>query len=184
MGHVSYSEQIEATPEQVWAVISDATRLPEWAYKDGRFPYPVEGKYGSDQKEGVGTIWVGVSGDGQEATQKLTAWDPPKTLSYELQEMENAALQMAQANTFDLEPADNGTKITWSVDWELTGGFSLSSLLVRFTGNGAFEEMIAGSLENLKALIENAPAEQIDAPAEEESEVANAPTTDETTPEA
>ena len=170
MGHVSYSELIEATPEQVWAVISDATRLPEWAYKDGRFPYPVEGKYGSDQKEGIGTIWIGVSGDGQEATQKLTAWEPPKTLSYELQEMENAALQMAQSNTFDLEPADNGTKITWSVDWELTGGFSLSSLLVRFTGNGAFEEMIAGSLENLKELIENAPAEQVDTPAPAEQE--------------
>ena len=76
-------------------------RLPEWAYQDGRFPYPVEGKYGSDQKEGVGTIWIGVSGDGQEATQKITAWEPPKTLSYELQEMENAALQMAQSNTFD-----------------------------------------------------------------------------------
>jgi hypothetical protein len=27
-------------------------------------------------------------------------------------------------------------------------------LLIWFTGNGAFEEMIAGSLENLKALIE------------------------------
>ena len=170
MGHVSYSEQIEATPEQVWAVISDATRLPEWAYKDGRFPYPVESKYGSDQKEGVGTIWIGVSGDGQEATQKLTAWEPPKTLSYELQEMENAALQMAQSNTFELEPVDDGTKITWSVDWELTGGFSLSSLLVRFTGNGAFEEMIAGSLENLKDLIENAPAKQVEAPSSEEEE--------------
>ena len=186
MGHISYSEQIEATPEQVWAVISNATRLPEWAYKDGRFPYPVEGKYGSDQTEGVGAIWIGVSADGQEATQRLTAWEPPKTLSYELQAMENAALQMAQSNTFDLEPVDNGTKITWSVDWELTGGFSLSTLLVRFTGNGAFEEMIAGSLENLKALIESAPAEQIDtpAPAIEETEATNAPASGEAESEA
>ena len=79
---------------------------------------------------------------------------------------------------------DNGTKITWSVDWELTGGFSLSSLLVRFTGNGAFEEMIAGSLENLKDLIENALAEQVDTPAEAQPEATDAPATDETEPEA
>ena len=61
---------------------------------------------------------------------------------------------MAQTNTFDLAAEGNDTLITWTVDWQLTGGFSLSSLLIRFSGNGAFEEMIAGSLENLKRLVE------------------------------
>lgn len=154
MGHVSYSEEIKATPEQVWAILSDVTRLPDWAYKDGRFPYPVEGKYGSDQQEGTNTIWIGVSADGQVARQKIVAWDPAKKLAYELQETENAPLEMAQTNIFSLEPAGQNTKISWNVDWELTGGFSLSSLLIRFTANGAFEEMMAGSLENLKHLVE------------------------------
>ena len=101
---VVHSQQINATPEQVWAVLSDVTRLPDWAYKDGRFPYPVEGKYGSDQTEGEGTVWIGVSADGQVATQKITAWNAPHKLAYELQETENAPLQMAQTNTFELEP--------------------------------------------------------------------------------
>lgn len=154
MGHVSYSEEINATPEQVWAIISNVTRLPDWAYKERGQNYPVEGKYGSDQREGVGTIWVGVSADGQTATQKITAWEAPTSLAYQLEGMENAALKMSQTSTFTLEPADNGTKITWAVDWELGGGFSLNKLLIWFTGNAAFEEMIAGSLENLKALVE------------------------------
>jgi uncharacterized protein YndB with AHSA1/START domain len=154
MGHVQYSEQIKATPEKIWAVIADVVRLPEWAYKKGRFPYPVEGKYGSDQKEGVGVIWIGVATDGQVARQTITAWEPPRKLVYELQEMEHAPLQMSQTNTLDLEPVGEMTKVTWSVDWKLTSGFSLNSLLIWFTGNGAFEEMIAGSLENLKELIE------------------------------
>ena len=155
---VTYSQHIAATPEQVWAILAAVTRLPDWAYKEGRFPYPVEGKYGSDQQEGPGAIWIGLSADGQVATQKITAWEPAKHLSYELQETENAPLQMAQANTFNLEATGDGTKVTWVVDWALTGGFSLSKLLVRFTAGGAFEEMMAGSLEILKRLVEQETA--------------------------
>jgi len=153
MGQVSYSQEIKAQPEQVWAIISDVTRLPDWAYTEGRFPYPVEGNYGSEQTEGVGTVWIGKSADGQIATQKITAWEPTKKLAYELQATENAPLKMSQANSFELEPTTTGTKITWQVDWELTGGFSLSSLIVKFTANGSFEEMMAGSLERLQMLI-------------------------------
>lgn len=154
MGQVTFSEYIKATPEQIWTVLSDATRLPDWAYAEGRFPHTVEGKYGSDQKEGPGTVWIGVSEDGQIAKQQITVWEPEKKLAYELQELDNAPLQMAQTSTFELEPENSRTKVTWLVDWELTGGFSLSGLLIRFTGNGAFEEMMAGSLEKLKQLVE------------------------------
>ncbi|MFN8458129.1 MAG: SRPBCC family protein [Anaerolineae bacterium] len=154
MGRVTYAEEIKATPEQVWTILSDATRLPEWAFTEGRFPYPVEGRYGSEQREGVGAIWIGVSGDGQVATQKVTVWEPSHRLAYELQQMENAALQMAQVNTFDLQPTDHGTRVIWTVDWKLIGGWSLNAILIRLTGNGVFEEMIAGSLENLKKVVE------------------------------
>lgn len=156
---VTYTETITASPQQIWKIIADVTRLPEWAYKEGRFPYPVEGKHGSDQTEGEGTIWVGVAADGQIATQKITAWQPPHKLAYELQESEHAPLQMAQTNSFELEPSGETTQVTWTVDWELTGGFSLSSLLARFTAGGAFEEMMAGSLENLKQLVESEAAD-------------------------
>jgi uncharacterized protein YndB with AHSA1/START domain len=152
---VAFSQEIEASPETIWRVLADATRLPDWAFTEGRFPYPVEGKYGSDQTEGVGAIWIGVAADGQIATQEVTTWQPASTLTLELQETANAPLQMAQTNNFSLEPVDDNTRVTWTVDWELTGGFSISSLLLRFTANGAFEEMIAGSLENLKVLVEN-----------------------------
>ena len=154
MGQVSHTEQIEASPAQVWAVLTDVTRLPDWAYREGRFPYPVEGKYGSDQQEGPGTLWVGVATDGQQATQKITVWEREQRLAYELQEMEHAPLPMTQTNAFDLEAEGAATTVTWTVDWELTGGFSLNKLLLRFSARGAFEEMIAGSLGNLKQLVE------------------------------
>jgi len=154
MGHVSCSETIGASPEQVWAVLADVRRLPDWAYKEGRFPYPVEGKYGSEQEEGEGTLWVGVAADGQTATQKITVWEPCQKLAYELNEMEHAPLLMDQTNIFELQPEGQATQVTWNLDWQLTGGFSLGKLLMRFSANSAFEEMMAGSLENLKQLVE------------------------------
>lgn len=157
MSQVSYAEEIKAMPEQVWAVLADVTRMPEWAFTEGRFPYPVEGRYGSEQREGPGTLWVGVSGDGQTATQKIVVWEPPHKLVYELQQIENAALKMAQTNTFDLERTSSGTHITWTVEWKLIGGWSLNAIIIRLTGNGVFEEMIAGSLENLKRVVESEP---------------------------
>lgn len=154
MGRVTYAEEIKATPEQVWAVLTNVTRMPEWAFTEGRYPYPVEGRYGSEQHQGPGTLWVGVSADGQTATQKITLWEPPHKLIYELQQMENASLQMAQTNLFELEPSSAGTRVVWTVDWKLIGGWSLNAILIRLTGNGVFEEMIAGSLENLKKVVE------------------------------
>ena len=159
MGNVTYTEEIEAAPEHVWKIVTDVTRLPDWAYTEGRYPHPVEGKFGSEQTEGVGTLWIGIAADGQTATQKVTVWEPPTKLAYELLEIENAALQMSQVNTFEIEPiCDNKSRVTWNVEWALIGGFSLNSLMVRFGGNGAFEEMMAGSLEKLKALAEKEAA--------------------------
>ncbi|NJN94049.1 MAG: hypothetical protein HC875_08110, partial [Anaerolineales bacterium] len=51
---VSYAEEIKATPEQVWTVLTNVTRMPEWAFTEGRYPYPVEGRYGSEQHQGPG----------------------------------------------------------------------------------------------------------------------------------
>jgi hypothetical protein len=102
---------------------------------------------------------VSNSVDGQTATQKIIVWEPSSRLVYELQEMANAPLQMAQTNTFTLEPVEEGTQLTWEVDWQLTSSFSLSSLLIRFSGNGAFEEMMEGCLENLKELVEQEAAQ-------------------------
>ena len=160
MGRVSYSETMKATPEQIWKILTDVTRLPDWAYPKGRFPHPIEGKYGGEQKEGPGTVWVGTSVDGQIARQKITVWEPGKKLVYQLQELAHAPLQMSQTSRFDLEASDDQTtKVTWTVDWALSGGFSLNSLLTRFTANSAFEEMIAGSLGNLRKLVEQEGAQ-------------------------
>ncbi len=155
MAQVSYTQSIKATPEQVWAIISDVTRLPEWTHTEGRFPHPVEARYGTDQREGVGTVWIGVSTDGQEARQQIIVWEPPRKLVTELERVENAPLAMQQINTYSLTPTDSGTDVTWMVDWQVKGGFSLAWLSAWLTAGGGFEEMIVGSLENLQQLLES-----------------------------
>ena len=69
------------------------------------------------------------------------------------------AAETVPERAFTLELVEEGTQLTWEVDWQLTSGFSLSSLLIRFSGNGAFEEMMEGSLENLKDLVEQEAAQ-------------------------
>jgi len=172
MGQASCSELIKARPEQVWQVLADVTRMPDWAYQEGRFPYLVEAKYSREQQEGVGTIWVGVAADGQTATQRVTRWEPGCALAYELQAMEHAPLVMSQTNSFELQPAGEDTQLTWSVVWQLPGGFSIASLLMRFTAQSAFEQMMAGSLAKLRQLVEAETAlKESSPPAEQASAV-------------
>ena len=83
--------------------------------------------------------------------------------------MEHTPLPMTQTNTFELEAIEDATRITWTVEWELSGGFSLYKLLLRFSAGSAFEGMIAGSLANLKRLVEEETAAK-DAPQVEEAE--------------
>lgn len=154
MQQITHAQDINATPKQIWAVLVDVTRLPDWAYQNGRVPYPVEGRYGTEQTEGVGTVWVGVTQNGGLATQKVTAWEPYHTLAFELQPSEEAALPLSQINLLQLESLGDKTRVTWRLDWEVETGFSLTSVMLMFAGNSIFEEMIAGSLANLKQLIE------------------------------
>lgn len=155
MQQIAYAQDINASPEQIWAVITDVTRLPDWAYRDGRVPYPVEGRYGTEQTEGVGTVWIGVTSNGGLATQKVTVWEPYHTLASELQRSEQAELPLAQINTLFLEPLENRTRVTWRMDWDVDSTFSLTGVMLLFAGNGIFEEMVVGSLGNLKRLIES-----------------------------
>ena len=151
---ITCTTEINAKPEQIWPLIADVTQHPEWAYREGRFPYLVESYCDGEPIKGLGANWVDKASDGQIVRCKIVVWEPETTLVYERQRARDAPMKIAQRHMFALEPTGDKTIVLWSVVWEPADYSWLGRRLLYFTGRDAFEEVMAGSLENLKELVE------------------------------
>jgi len=115
---------IPATQPQIWDIISDIVSLRDWIVIDSRVVPP--------KKLQVGTLGVGetfsmtVLKDIQ-ATFEISAWEPGRSLAFDLVKLKNAPTQIEQyrhAFTLDLADRDyvndlDQTLITWTVDYQV-----------------------------------------------------------------
>ncbi len=131
---ISAAIEIEATPEQVWALISDPTQMPKWSPQCRKMIVRGSGPVG------VGTTTINLNRRG-------LLWWPTRSKIKEFEPNRKFAFKVAENGTvwsFDLEPTATGTKLTESRHAP-DGVSDVSNFLTR---------TVLGGTENFEAELE------------------------------
>ena len=146
MGHIRESIHIDAPIDQVWELGADCKRYPEW--QTGT----VEVKDCTGPIDHVGATYTVVyksMGRKLEATFEVTRAEKPR-----LVEQKGTVPGGGHATaTQTLEMADGGTDLTFTMDYELPGGF-VGGMADKLFMERALERDIRHSNDNFKALCE------------------------------
>lgn len=146
MGKFTCSVTINRPIEEVFAVLTDPTRSPEWSKHSIRGELLTEGppRVGSRRR----TVVKGFGGIGtMESVFEVTEIDPLRAVALK---QVSASWGGTGATRYTFTPVDGGTRVDWA--WELnpTGvmGLLMGPML------GLARRMFQSDLENLKRLME------------------------------
>jgi uncharacterized protein YndB with AHSA1/START domain len=143
MATVQRNVQINASPQQTMALLSDASRWPEWypgmVEIDVAAPFP--------EKGGKVVFKVKSAGMSSQITETVLDYQPDKL---QLLQMEGMLSGRAR---WELTPEGDGTRLTTTFDYALPGGVIgklADALIVKRMNGKSLEE----GLNNFKALVE------------------------------
>jgi uncharacterized protein YndB with AHSA1/START domain len=136
---VSVSVDVDASPERVWAVVSDPANLPHW----NRHIVRVVGVPPTGLHEGVDYVTeMRFMGLHTRVRAEVLEWDPPTSASIRLSGVLNATV------TSTVEPLDHGrTRLRHVVEYRFRGGpfGELVASSLRLVG-GAHHALLHGTL--------------------------------------
>ena len=140
---VQRSVQIKASPQETMALLSNASRWPDWypgmAELNIVAPFP--------EKGGKVTFKVKSAGMSMPVTETVIDYQPDK-----LQILQMEGMLSGRAR-WELSPEDDGTRLTTTFDYALSGGVFgkiADALIVRRMNARSLEQ----GLSNFKALVE------------------------------
>jgi uncharacterized membrane protein len=140
--------RIEASPDRVWAVAIDASRIPEWQTN------VVEVRDVTGRLDEVGTRYTSVIrivGRPLEGEWEVTKAEPNRLLV-----LTGKVPGGGRAvNTVTFTPSAGSTDVTVELDYELPGGF-LGQFANRLFVERALQRDVRHASENFKALCEEA----------------------------
>ncbi|MEO1350482.1 MAG: SRPBCC family protein [Cyanobacteria bacterium J06635_15] len=151
--HVERDIVIDAPPAKVFALISDFEAGPAWSSWADLDPEATMEITGS----GLGQTmnWTSTDPDVGIGSQQIVQLDSPSLLKTHL---EFGELGMADA-LFELTPADDQTKVTWSLDTDMREGVPLwlqpVNTYLGFLMDSMVGESYEQGLENLKTAVES-----------------------------
>ncbi|MDP8911283.1 MAG: SRPBCC family protein [Actinomycetota bacterium] len=131
---VEESIVIAAPPEDVFAVVADLERAPEWQ----------RSLESVDVERGIEVRRLG--GRRQEARFNVAESDPPRRLVIE----SHGGSARARA-AMTLEPQGDGTRLAFSLDLQLSGAARFGAGMIR----GSVEREARDNLATLKRLVES-----------------------------
>lgn len=148
MGRFACSVTIQRPIEEVFAVLTDPTRSPEWS------KHSVRGELLTDGPPRVGsrrrTVVKGFAGIGtMESVFEVTEIDPLRAVA--LRQV-SASWGGSGATRYTFTPVEEGTRVDWT--WELNPSGAMKLLM----GGPVLEmtrRMFQSDLENLKRLMES-----------------------------
>ncbi|HXW35198.1 MAG TPA: SRPBCC family protein [Acidimicrobiales bacterium] len=143
MAFVQRSVQIKASPEETMALLSDASRWPDWypgmTDLDLVAPFP--------EKEGKVTFKVRSAGMSIPVTETVIDYQPDKLQLFQMEGM------LSGRARWELTPEGDGTRLTATFDYALSGGVFgkiADAFIVKRLNTKSLEE----GLNNFKALVE------------------------------
>lgn len=147
MGRFVCSVTIQRPIEEVFAVLTDPTRSPEWSKHSIRGELLTEGppRVGSRRR----TVVKGIAGIGtMESVFEVTEIDPLRAVA--LRQV-SASWGGNGSTRYTFTPVEEGTRVNWS--WELNPSGAMKPF---FAGPmlALTRRMFQSDLENLKALME------------------------------
>lgn len=143
MTTVERSIFIHATPDEIDAISTDGSRLPEWyvgieqAEPDGLFPEP-----GGSVK-----MIYKAAGVAFDITMTTVEMVQGQYISYQMKGM------IAGTTTWSYMPEGDGTWLTATFDYEMPGG-GVGKVVDRLVVERMNADNLERSLQNLKALVE------------------------------
>ena len=140
------STAIDATPDEVWSVVSDVTRMPE-------FSPELRKVITLGKKRGLGQNILGLNRRKAvwwPTTSKVVRWEQGRVVAWKTRES-------GATWTYEITPADTGVRLTATRELD---AFTLGSKLMTPILGGAVghdEELAAGlatTLDRIKAVVE------------------------------
>lgn len=151
---ITASVEISAGPDEVWAVVSDVARMPEFSPELRRL-YVI----GSKQPR-VGMNLVGINRRGPVAwptTSKVVRFEPGRAVAWKTRES-------GATWTYELEPTGSGTRVTGRRDLpKFTVGTTLLAPIIGGAEGHDHElaDGIRATLERIKATVEASTPSQV-----------------------
>jgi carbon monoxide dehydrogenase subunit G len=144
MSGIEASVDVDASPEDVWAVLSDVDRVGEWlTVHDGFDEAPDRLEEGAELQQRVS------SGDiGAEVEWSVEEIEPPVFMAWSGRATGGAKLR----TTYRLTPSDDGTRVACRTAYDLPGG-PLGAIAGRVAEPRGRDEA-ERSLGRLRALVE------------------------------
>jgi len=152
MRSIEASIEISATPEEVWQIISDLKRAPNWMpdVKERRFEDAESPKVGMRwQEQGL------LRGKEYKIHYELTEWDPPDRLGYKQVSSKEGKYHWHEYIL--VEPLEGGrSRVTARLEYRMPSGL-FGQLYERFVFRKDFHGTLENRLEALRELLEGTP---------------------------
>ena len=146
MTRIERAIEIDASPEQVFELLTDLDRLQEWATIAGDTENPPA------KPLSQGATWkhkVKVAGMELEGDWRVVAIERPQLVEYEATRSGGGWLKMRQ----EVAPSPQGSRVELQVDYELPLG-ALGQAVDKLVVERRNEREAEESLQNLKSILE------------------------------
>lgn len=150
MTKIERSIEIQRPQDEVFAILTNLDRLPEWATivveTRGQTEPPL---HAGDRFEQT----VRVAGVNLESRWRVVEVDPPRMVEYLAEGIAGGRLHMTQR----VSPTNTGSRVELEIDYDLPGGI-LGDVLDKTFVERRNEREAETSLQNLKDLLESGRA--------------------------
>jgi uncharacterized membrane protein len=144
VAHRESSIEINAKTEDVWAIVSDLGGVRRWD------PAVREAHVVTTTSEGRGAVRR-FEGAFVKTTEKVTEWERPHKITFAVSHEPDVTRY--ETSTLRILPAGAGSKVVWTLDYQMKGGY-LGVLLDRVFVSGVISGRLEPALSNLKHLAE------------------------------